>query len=104
MALRLDLMRRQIRAFAQWLNLSLETPGETQARVLYQVFTSSLVLTEGKLRLRQPLETTLIRIAVDLRIFDALKDSQKSSKSLDDLASVTKADPALLGTGYAFPF
>ena len=59
---------------------------------------------EGKLRLLQPLETTLIRIAVDLRLFDALSADQKSSKSSDDLASLTKADPAFLGTGCAFPF
>ena len=104
MALRLDLVRCQLRAFAQWLDLALETPGEAHARILYQVFTFSLMLTERKLRFWQPLETTLIRIAVDLGIFDALSDSQKSSKDLDDLASVTKADPALLGTGCTFPF
>ena len=40
MTLRLDLVRRQIRAFAQWLDLALETPGETQARILYRGFTS----------------------------------------------------------------
>lgn len=37
MALLMDKARRQIRAVAQWLNLALETPGETQARILYQV-------------------------------------------------------------------
>ncbi|KAF6238801.1 hypothetical protein HO173_003308 [Letharia columbiana] len=81
MALLLDNARRQVRAVAQWLNLALETSGETQARILYQ-----------------PLETALIRVAVDLRIFNALSGGQKGSKSLDELASVTKADPALLGT------
>ena len=45
MTLSLDLVRRQIRAFAKWLDLALETLGETQARILYQVFTSSLILT-----------------------------------------------------------
>lgn len=42
MALLLDNARRQVRAVAQWLNLALETSGETQARILYQVFTSPL--------------------------------------------------------------
>ena len=37
MALFVDKARRQIRAVAQWLNLALETSGETQARILYQV-------------------------------------------------------------------
>ena len=52
MALSLDLVRRQIRAFAQWLSLALETPGETQARILFQVFTHNLAgADEGKLRI-----------------------------------------------------
>lgn len=37
MALLVDKVRRKIRAVALWLNLALETPGETQARILYQV-------------------------------------------------------------------
>lgn len=36
MALLFDKARREIRVVAQWLNLALETPGETQARILYQ--------------------------------------------------------------------
>lgn len=74
MALFVDHARRHIRASAQWLNLTLENPGETQARILY-----------------------------DLGTFKALNQDQKGSKSLDRLVSVTKADPALLGTFIPLP-
>lgn len=44
MAFLVDKARRQLRAFAQWVNITLETPGETQARILYQVNTYPLML------------------------------------------------------------
>ena len=44
MPLLVEKARRQIRTLAQWLNLALETPGETQARILYQVITTSFPL------------------------------------------------------------
>ena len=44
-----DKARQQIRWVAQWLNLALETPGETQARILYQVNTpESLLMLTGE--------------------------------------------------------
>ena len=49
MTLRLDLVRRQIRAFTQWLDLALEIPGETQARI-YIRYSHPFGADEGKAR------------------------------------------------------
>lgn len=96
MAALLEKVRRSIRAFAQWLSIALEESGETQARIFHLVSATVIIL-----RLRQadgpvkPIETTLIRIAVELDLFTILSDG--GPKSVDKLAFETSAHPDLLG-------
>ena len=45
----------------------------------------------------KPIETTLVRIAVELDLFTAVSKSDGGPKSVEELASDTGADPVLLG-------
>ena len=101
MAMVLESGRRQLRAMAQWLSITLETSGETQARILYLVYCFPTPEPRHRLTYRcilQPLETALIRIAVDLDIFETLSEDECATKSFDELVYRTGADPALLST------
>ena len=97
MAALLENGRRYTRAFAQWLSFALENSGETQARIFHQVNATFHDLVAGEItdELVEPIETTLIRIAVELDLFNILSDGRP--KSVDKLASDIGADPDLLG-------
>ena len=96
MATLVETVRRSVRAFAQWLSLALEESGETQARIFHLVSATVIILrlrrADGPVK---PIETTLVRIAVELDLFMILSDG--GPKSVDKLASETGAHPDLLG-------
>ena len=96
MAALLEKGRRYTRAFAQWLSIALENSGETQARIFHLVTATFYDLVAGRQadELVKPIETTLIRIAVELDLFNILSDGRPNS--VDKLASDTGADPDLL--------
>ncbi|MCJ1310764.1 hypothetical protein MMC25_004431 [Agyrium rufum] len=72
-------LRQELRDATQKLNLALETPGDTVQRIAYL-----------------PLQTTVVRMALELNVLHELVEAGIEGRSVDDLSRVTGAEAFLL--------
>lgn len=87
--------RVELLAASQKLSYALENPFEASLRLLFAVQELSLHQC-GLLISSQPTFSTIIRLGVDMKLFDAIAFVDDSGISVEDLATKIGADPLLV--------
>lgn len=102
--------RRAVQKAAQKLIDTVETPGDIFHRIAFLVklrFPVTLLRlsphTNKPFMSHQPLQATVVRIALDLGLFEILGKAGPSGKSINELENDTGADPVFLSLS-SFPW
>ena len=93
--------RRELLAAASKLTAALETADEALFRIVFQVLHSSsrnrkLDMTD--IVLFKPHQNAVVRVALQLRLFDIVSKGGEKGTSALELASITGAERLLIGT------